>query len=220
MATQGFYIRQWSCVNSRARPGDKVLLKKTGRGLVGILASGTILSVPYEDQHWNQSGENKQYVHVKFDRLADYTEGQIFPTADKVDFGFVPQASGCLLEDSRAQDLMQRWQAYIATPTVQPKPTIPAKKNRAAISMRLRWVILDRDAHTCRYCGRSAPSVVLQVDHIISQKNWRLLYDNLNGVNDESNLTAACFDCNNGKRDGNGNLPLIAREVSPMPQNS
>lgn len=43
MAEQGFYIRPWSCVNSHVQAGDRILFKKTGRGLTGIMASGTAL---------------------------------------------------------------------------------------------------------------------------------------------------------------------------------
>ena len=35
-----------------------------------------------------------------------------------------------------------------------------------SISTKQRFAILKRDAFTCQYCGRSAPTVELQVDHI------------------------------------------------------
>ena len=46
-----------------------------------------------------QRGYSQQYIQVKFDRLADYTKGEIFSVNDKTDFGFVPQASGCVLDE-------------------------------------------------------------------------------------------------------------------------
>ena len=54
--------------------------------------------------------------------------------------------------------------------------------------VRLR--VLERDRHTCHYCGRAATSV----DHIIplSRGGARL---------DPSNLVAACVSCNSRKRD-------------------
>ena len=58
---------------------------------------------------------------------------------------------------------------------------------------RLRFEILRRDNFTCRYCGRSAPSVVLHVDHIFPRSKG--------GTNDPANLTTACADCNQGKSD-------------------
>lgn len=60
-----------------------------------------------------------------------------------------------------------------------------------AVSKRLRFEILRRDNHTCRYCGRSAPEVKLTIDHVIPET--------LGGSDDPSNLVAACADCNGGK---------------------
>lgn len=60
-----------------------------------------------------------------------------------------------------------------------------------AVSKRLRFEVLRRDNHTCRYCGRSAPEVKLTVDHVVPVA--------LGGFDDPSNLVAACSDCNSGK---------------------
>lgn len=68
---------------------------------------------------------------------------------------------------------------------------VPIPRGRIAISKRLRFEILRRDDSTCRYCGRSAPNVILEIDHIIPVK--------LGGTNDLLNLVAACHDCNSGK---------------------
>lgn len=60
-----------------------------------------------------------------------------------------------------------------------------------AVSKRLRYEILRRDNHTCRYCGQSAPDVKLTVDHVLAVA--------LGGKDEASNLVAACQDCNTGK---------------------
>lgn len=60
-----------------------------------------------------------------------------------------------------------------------------------AISKRLRFEVLRRDGHTCRYCGRGAPEVKLTVDHVIAEA--------LGGRDEPTNLVAACADCNSGK---------------------
>lgn len=60
-----------------------------------------------------------------------------------------------------------------------------------ALSRRLRFEILRRDNHTCRYCGRSAPEVRLHVDHVTPVA--------LGGNDDPSNLATSCEDCNGGK---------------------
>jgi hypothetical protein len=60
-----------------------------------------------------------------------------------------------------------------------------------AISKALRFLVLRRDNYTCRYCGRSAPEVVLHVDHVVPRIKG--------GRNKLGNLITACFDCNMGK---------------------
>lgn len=71
-----------------------------------------------------------------------------------------------------------------------------------AVSKRLRYEILRRDNHTCRYCGGSAPDVVLTVDHVTPTA--------LGGSDDPSNLVAACKDCNAGKTSSSPDAPLVA----------
>lgn len=66
----------------------------------------------------------------------------------------------------------------------------PAAKP-APISRRIRFEILRRDGHTCRYCGAQAPDVPLTVDHVIPRA--------LGGSDDTTNLVTACRDCNYGK---------------------
>lgn len=67
-----------------------------------------------------------------------------------------------------------------------------------------RWVVLERDNFTCRYCGRSAPDVVLEVDHVESLA--------LGGADVIENLVTACFDCNRGKRWRDATEALIGRD--------
>lgn len=62
---------------------------------------------------------------------------------------------------------------------------------RKAISKKLRFKILERDGFCCVYCGAKPPDCVLHVDHKIPVSKG--------GNNDESNLVAACSDCNSGK---------------------
>jgi 5-methylcytosine-specific restriction endonuclease McrA len=201
MAQHGFYVRQWSCYSKQPNIGDTVLLKKTGRGITGIIASGTVISIPYLNGHWGKGKDRllKQYVLVRFDRLADYTKGEVMPVNDKADFGFVPQGSGCVLAEEKATSLLSRFHAYTVAPIVVPTTPDPIEKKRESISTRLRWSIIDRDFHTCQYCGRSAPTVTLHIDHKTSQVSWRKQYGNLDGVNNPNNLVTSCSDCNLGK---------------------
>jgi hypothetical protein len=71
-----------------------------------------------------------------------------------------------------------------------------------AVSKRLRYEVLRRDNHTCRYCGASAPDVPLTVDHVVPTT--------LGGTDDPGNLVAACRDCNSGKSATPPGAPLVA----------
>jgi hypothetical protein len=71
-----------------------------------------------------------------------------------------------------------------------------------AITKRLRYEILRRDNHTCRYCGGVAPDVALTVDHVTPVA--------LGGSDEPGNLVAACRDCNAGKAASNPDAPLVA----------
>lgn len=55
----------------------------------------------------------------------------------------------------------------------------------------LRFEVLQRDGFTCQYCGQSAPSVVLDVDHRLSVAEG--------GDDSLGNLVTACRACNVGK---------------------
>lgn len=62
---------------------------------------------------------------------------------------------------------------------------------RKGMSRKFRFEILKRDNFTCQYCGRGAPQVVLEIDHIKPVI--------LGGRNGRGNLLTACKDCNAGK---------------------
>jgi hypothetical protein len=62
---------------------------------------------------------------------------------------------------------------------------------RSSIRPSLRFEVLLRDDYTCQYCGRSAPEVVLQVDHRTPVS--------LGGSDTVENLVTACAECNQGK---------------------
>ena len=62
---------------------------------------------------------------------------------------------------------------------------------RKPISKALRFEVFKRDRFTCQYCGRKAPEVVLEVDHLIPVAEG--------GENELLNLVTSCFDCNRGK---------------------
>jgi hypothetical protein len=64
---------------------------------------------------------------------------------------------------------------------------------RKAIPQSIRFEVFKRDLFTCQYCGRKAPEVILEVDHIIPVAKG--------GDNSIENLVTACRECNGGKSD-------------------
>jgi len=64
---------------------------------------------------------------------------------------------------------------------------------RKPISPKVRFEVFKRDSFRCQYCGRSAPDVILEVDHIQPVKEG--------GTNDLMNLITSCRECNQGKKD-------------------
>jgi HNH endonuclease len=65
-----------------------------------------------------------------------------------------------------------------------------------AVSKRLRFEVLRRDNHACRYCGATAPDAKLTIDHVVPVA--------LGGQDAPANLVAACTGCNSGK----GSVPV------------
>jgi HNH endonuclease len=72
-----------------------------------------------------------------------------------------------------------------------------------AVSKRLRFEILRRDNHTCRYCGRKPPEVQLTIDHVQPTA--------LGGRDVAENLVACCRECNSGKTSTMPDAPLVAQ---------
>lgn len=70
------------------------------------------------------------------------------------------------------------------------------------VSKRLRYEILRRDNHACRYCGAAAPDAKLTVDHVIPVA--------LGGTDEPSNLVTACEPCNSGKSATPADSPIVA----------
>lgn len=64
-------------------------------------------------------------------------------------------------------------------------------ESREVIPAQLRYQVLSRDRSTCQKCGRKAPNVELEVDHIVP---W-----DSGGPTVIDNLQTLCKECNIGK---------------------
>lgn len=64
---------------------------------------------------------------------------------------------------------------------------------RKKISNSVRFEVFKRDSFKCQYCGRCAPEVVLELEHIEPHSKG--------GTDDVLNLLTSCRQCNSGKSD-------------------
>ncbi len=78
------------------------------------------------------------------------------------------------------------------------------RQKKRKIPTTLRFSVLERDGFACVYCGRSAPGVVLEVDHVNPESSG--------GKTDSDNLVTACWECNRGKEDKALTKPLRSQE--------
>lgn len=71
-----------------------------------------------------------------------------------------------------------------------------------AIPRRVRFEVLRRDGHRCRYCGAGPDDAKLTVDHVIPEA--------LGGQPVPANLVTACDPCNSGKASVPPDAPTVA----------
>lgn len=64
---------------------------------------------------------------------------------------------------------------------------------RKSMTKKTRFEVFKRDSFTCQYCGRSAPEIVLHLDHIQPVSK--------DGDENTFNYITSCVDCNLGKSD-------------------
>lgn len=68
-----------------------------------------------------------------------------------------------------------------------------ATRKRKGISPKVRFEVFKRDSFKCQYCGRAAPEIVLELEHVEPHSKG--------GSDEILNLITSCWACNNGKGD-------------------
>lgn len=69
-----------------------------------------------------------------------------------------------------------------------------ARLQAGGVSVRIRFLVLQRDEFVCQLCGRGVrDGATLEVDHIHPRARG--------GSNTMDNLQTLCWECNRGKRD-------------------
>lgn len=81
---------------------------------------------------------------------------------------------------------------------------------RKPLSPKTRFEVFMRDRFRCQYCGRPAPEVALEVDHIKPVASG--------GTDEMSNLITSCRDCNRGKGTTEIEHTVSSKEIDAISQ--
>ncbi len=132
VAERGRLVRRWSCGNTkRIEQGDRVFLLRQGLEPRGIIASGSVTTPSYQDDHWDPERDTPGwFVEVEFDALQDPETDPILPRErlDAPEFADVywnTQASGTSIPPHVAEALEREWGSVIGSAS-------PPDSNRSA----------------------------------------------------------------------------------------
>lgn len=113
--------QSWRTANRNVKVGDNAFLIKVGTQPKGIIATGKILSEPYEDQHWDDPEKTCWYVDISFSRIQDPAQGDPFVTENDLSQitveqqKWLTQSSGIEIKSSSAEALQKFWHELIKT---------------------------------------------------------------------------------------------------------
>jgi 5-methylcytosine-specific restriction protein A len=116
---QSYFVDRWSCgVTRRIIPGDCAYLLKLGpEEPAGIMASGEVLTEPYQEEHFSDPTQKAWYVDVRFDILLHPQDEEILPRATLRDavpnVHWKPQASGMTIPAEEAAMLHNLWSNHL-----------------------------------------------------------------------------------------------------------
>lgn len=91
------------------------------------------------------------------------------------------------------KELREKQKAYRESPKTRDRVLEAKRKYNKDYRLRLRFQVFQRDSFTCQYCGRKAPEVILEIDHIHPRSKG--------GKSNPDNYITACRECNIGKGD-------------------
>ncbi|WP_041522644.1 McrB family protein [Gilvimarinus agarilyticus] len=123
-------ILSWRCANQDASPGDRAWLIRLGQEPKGIMASGNVVSEPYEAEHYDTEaaaeGKTMMKVDIEFTEIRDVFKDSLISMTDlgriTIDNqNWSPQSSGIEIKPRSAALLDKLW-AKLAAPSDAPKP--------------------------------------------------------------------------------------------------
>lgn len=167
---------------------------RRGKGGVRRTVSDAIAAVGYDEAAW-------KYVVLRVNRRTgeiDTQEVALREAYRLLEETVVRYGRAVIAEELPVAELSEsgKWELVADCADGWPRmfyaqDSEPRPRARSEMSQRRRFEILSRDNYTCHYCGRSAPEVVLHVDHVKPVARG--------GKGDDANLVTACADCNLGK---------------------
>lgn len=169
-----YFDDRWSCgVTKKIVPGDRAFLIKLGSEQpTGIMASGTVLTAPFEEEHYTDPSKLACYVDLRYDVLLHPHKEEILLKSDlqaiipKVHWS--PQASGMTIPPDEAAMLETLWAAHLAKIGLSPltfSEEIPTPERywegalrRIAVNAyerdpRARQACLQHHGSSCSVCG-------------------------------------------------------------------
>lgn len=169
-----YFDDRWSCgVTKKIVPGDRAFLIKLGSEQpTGIMASGTVLTAPFEEEHYIDPSKLAWYVDLRYDVLLHPHKEEILLKSDlqaiipKVHWS--PQASGMTIPPDEAAMLETLWTAHLAKIGLSPlnfSEEIPTPERywegalrRIAVNAyerdpRARQACLQHHGSSCSVCG-------------------------------------------------------------------
>jgi hypothetical protein len=124
-------------------------------------------------------------------------------SADAIDGALreLAESGRLTIHETRADGVMWFTLALNVATVLERRPALivertpkPPREQTRAITLNLRWAILERDGHKCRSCGATVDDGArLEIDHIKPFSKG--------GLTTPGNLQVLCYDCNAGKRD-------------------
>jgi 5-methylcytosine-specific restriction protein A len=94
---------------------DRFFILKVGEDPRGLIASGTVVRVPFEDDHWDGTpGKTTNYVEVAFDRVLDPAD--VLPVelleSELPNTHWRPQGGGTSVAPEDEPQLEQLWETH------------------------------------------------------------------------------------------------------------
>lgn len=113
-------VLRWSCANQNISAGDRAWLVRLGQEPKGIMATGNVISEPYEAEHYDESragqGDTCLYVDVELTAIRDVFKDPYITMAElntiTIDQQqWSPQSSGIEIKPCSAALLDKLWQS-------------------------------------------------------------------------------------------------------------